>query len=284
MSERGYVQLRRGILDHLRDGRVSPSQFAIYCVLILEADSSSGVVRSSAKSLASRYGFRERTARAGLEDLEKNNYLRRWPCRGRHGEYPILVNRYRVTTGAMSGMRVDAFKSVSWQRPAFFKCDENVDEHVNENVDEHVDDNRDERAPYQEREGKKEKVRRVSAAADIPPLLILDEPGKETTEFQWPSVRSLMQLYNDLTPKECPAVDLKTRVSDGRTKKVKAALRAQPEKAYWERVFRNFHKSDWLKGLRPSAGYEDWRGNFDWVLSKGKDQIENYVKVYEGAK
>ncbi len=87
----GYVQLRRGIHDDEHRSKLPPLRFAAYVHLILEANPATGVVFTSARSLAARYGFTERSSRDALEELGKARYIRRFPVQGRHGEYPVLV-------------------------------------------------------------------------------------------------------------------------------------------------------------------------------------------------
>jgi len=142
----GFVPLRRGILEHCRQGKLPPMAFAIYTLLILEADKTSGVAWSSAKSVALTYGYNERTARTSMEKLEDGGYIKRFTVPGRHGEYGIAVNKYLVTHGARSGMTLNAGKSIDLEHLAFDRREENSKEHVNENVKE--------RSPYQEREVK----------------------------------------------------------------------------------------------------------------------------------
>ena len=37
-----------------------------------------------------------------------------------------------------------------------------------------------------------------------------------------------------------------------------------------------------LLGLAPSPGHENFRGDLDWLLTRGKDGSENAVKTAEG--
>ena len=148
MSANGYVQLRRGVLQHCREGKLPPTIFAMYIHLILEADKASGVVWSSAKSLASRYGYGERHSRSALESLETKGYIRRFPIPGRHGEYPILVNKYCPSTGARKGSMLNAKKSADWQHLVFENCEETCRERGEHRGEE--------TAPLQEGKGKVE--------------------------------------------------------------------------------------------------------------------------------
>ena len=98
---------------------------------------------------------------------------------------------------------------------------------------------------------------------------------------EWPSPTALFKLYNDLTPGEWSAIET---ISPARIIKAKKYLVQFPKKEFWEEVFAEIHKSQWLRGLSHSNGREAFRNrNLDWLMSKGKgDQVENCVKVSEG--
>ena len=100
------------------------------------------------------------------------------------------------------------------------------------------------------------------------------------TEEVWPSVALLVKLYNEKAADEMPF--LKT-LSPARRKKAAQYLAAFPKREFWEQVFANTHHSRFLRGLAQNgAGHENFKASLDWVLSKGKDGVENCVKVFEG--
>ena len=95
----------------------------------------------------------------------------------------------------------------------------------------------------------------------------------------WPSAEALVELYNGLVPVGHPKVD---RLSPARREKAARYLKAFPDKAFWVRVFTEIRHSALLRGLKPSEGHAGFRGDFDWLLTKGKDGTENCVKAAEG--
>lgn len=100
------------------------------------------------------------------------------------------------------------------------------------------------------------------------------------TEGAWPAVELLVELYNSRTPQEFPAVNT---ISPARRKKAKQYLEMFPKIEFWEQVFDNCTSSRFLRGLSNNgAGHENFKADFDWLLSKGKDGTENCVKVSEG--
>ena len=95
----------------------------------------------------------------------------------------------------------------------------------------------------------------------------------------WPSPEALVALYNRLAPEGHPQVG---SLSPGRKHKAKQYLAVFPEQSFWVRVFSEIRHSSFLRGLNNGDGHKHFRGDFDWLLTKGKDQTENVVKVAEG--
>lgn len=118
----GFVQLRRGLMEHVMNQQMTMTEFTIYILLIIHADPSSGVWRGSAETIAQTYGFPTRTCRDIFQRLENNKYLRRFITKGKKGIYPVLINRFECTDGAMKGKRLNAFKSTSLVDLVFEEC------------------------------------------------------------------------------------------------------------------------------------------------------------------
>jgi hypothetical protein len=90
---------------------------------------------------------------------------------------------------------------------------------------------------------------------------------------------ALMDLYNSSAPDDHPKIEL---YSPERQKKAREYLSAFPQCAFWERVFAEIHLSNFLRGKVSSPGHKAVKRGFDWLLTRGKDGLENCVKVYEG--
>jgi len=95
----------------------------------------------------------------------------------------------------------------------------------------------------------------------------------------WGQPEDLVALYNRLAPQELGRVE---KLSDARRRKAAAYLRQFPEREFWTGVCSELGLSAFLRGLKPNPGHEHFRGDFDWLLTKGKDGTENAVKVSEG--
>jgi len=109
----GFLQLRRGIWEHIRDGRLSLSDSAVYIYIASQADTRTGVWTGSAGALAGELSISPRLARRFIERLTKGDYIRRFPVPGRHVCYPILVHKFLLTDGEHRGEQLNAIASTS---------------------------------------------------------------------------------------------------------------------------------------------------------------------------
>ncbi len=110
-KENGFVQLRRGIWEHVKDGRMSPFEALAFIYIASQADTRTGVWKGSAGALVAELGFNPRTARNVLERMERGKYIRRFATPGRHLCYPILVHKFQITHGEHDGEQLDALSS-----------------------------------------------------------------------------------------------------------------------------------------------------------------------------
>ena len=125
MSFGGYVPKRRGVLDHLRDGRLTLQQFGAFDALVLLADKASGIWNGSARALAAQCGagdVSDRQARHLLESIEAGRYIKRFPTPRSHRNYPILIDKFLITFGAHRGKRLNASATSDWRNPVYESC------------------------------------------------------------------------------------------------------------------------------------------------------------------
>ncbi|MGO8794780.1 MAG: hypothetical protein ACLQLC_08165 [Candidatus Sulfotelmatobacter sp.] len=123
-----FVKNRRGILQHLKEGRISKDEFAAYEFMLLSADAATGVWWGDSVELAAAFGqrdLRQEKAKDVLHGLEEKGYIKRFRQQGSRAKYPILINKYEITVGPLSDRLVDAGSTVDWRQPAVFtSCDE----------------------------------------------------------------------------------------------------------------------------------------------------------------
>jgi hypothetical protein len=118
----GFVQLRRGLIEHVMNQQMTLTEFTVYTLLIIHADPSTGVWRGCSETIAQTYGLPPRTCRDIFQRLENNGYLKRFFIKGKKGIYPVLINRFECTDGAMKGKRLNTCKSTSLTNLIYEEC------------------------------------------------------------------------------------------------------------------------------------------------------------------
>jgi ribosomal protein S8 len=115
----GYVQIRRGILEHLRLGLISPTDKGFYETFIEMADPRTGILNSNAAELAFLCCSNRKTVQKFLCRLERKGYIKRFSTPRSHGKYAILINRYRCTLSPHKNMELNADKTTDWRFPIY---------------------------------------------------------------------------------------------------------------------------------------------------------------------
>jgi hypothetical protein len=103
----GFVQVRRSILEHTYDGRLSFNDCGCFLPMTLLADKANALWHGSAPALNTIVHVATRSAQYSLERLEDGNYILRDFTPGARGNYPILLNKYVLTVGQFKGWRIN---------------------------------------------------------------------------------------------------------------------------------------------------------------------------------
>ena len=99
--------------------------------------------------------------------------------------------------------------------------------------------------------------------------------GETPNDDEMLTPEGLRQKWNERKPDELPRVE---KLSDGRLKRCKAALKQRPQPEFWDGVLAEYVRSIWLRTLGDGHVTRD----FDWLISTGRDGIENFEKVAAG--
>jgi hypothetical protein len=136
-----WVAIRRGLLEHIQHRDLNNREGFCLAVIILLADSKTGCWWGNAPLLSQVTGgveINELAAQKVLRSLEKKGYVQSLYESGSRGSYPVVVNKYRVTSGNSSGRLVCAAKTTNWRRPELYPVTDGVTEGVNDPVGEGV--------------------------------------------------------------------------------------------------------------------------------------------------
>ncbi len=100
MNFGGWVAVRRGILEHVMDGKLSTTEYAVFMTLVLLADRRTGSGRTNAAALRTYLpGLKYETAKRTLTSLQKKGYIWRSIRPRSTAVYPYWVNHYEITDG-----------------------------------------------------------------------------------------------------------------------------------------------------------------------------------------
>jgi len=122
MRFNGFFQARRGLEEHLYQGRINLIEYGVHRFLTSQANPNDGIWFGSARALWHCIGARrltERQCRRLLETMEKKHYWRRFVQPRQKGNYPILIDKFLVTMGPNSGMLLNANATENWRKPVY---------------------------------------------------------------------------------------------------------------------------------------------------------------------
>jgi len=120
--ENGFLQLRRGIWEHVRSGQMNVNDFAIYVYILSEADTRSGKWQGCAQSIASALRIPLSTVKYSLAKMD-GKYIKRFMVLGQRTAYPILCQRYLASSGPHVGRMLDAINTTNPRELQWFPAE-----------------------------------------------------------------------------------------------------------------------------------------------------------------
>jgi DNA-binding MarR family transcriptional regulator len=100
MRQRGYIQKRRAILDHLRSKKMTDAEYIVFDALLILADDSCGIVKDTTPvQIAAAMGRGVSSIQHTLRTLEEKSYIRRDMKLGSNKPYSILIDKLTVLQG-----------------------------------------------------------------------------------------------------------------------------------------------------------------------------------------
>lgn len=135
MKTTGYYGRRRGILEHIEDGRISMLDNSFHDVLCQIADHSTGIAYTSAARLARRFNLSRQLVHKYLIRLERGRYIRRFRKARSSATQVIWIHLYECTGLSQSVKRLNAWASDDYRFPVYEAVDRRVDSEVDSAVD-----------------------------------------------------------------------------------------------------------------------------------------------------
>ncbi len=123
---KGFIQIRRGLKEHLLAGRIGLFEAGVYLVIHLQTTFETGIWTGSAPRLLATAprGASLRNVQRAIARLEEIDFIRVFRQHGQRGNYRVLINKYEPQSGALRGLRLNALASTSWQKPTYEPCAE----------------------------------------------------------------------------------------------------------------------------------------------------------------
>src|SRR6266404_5992611 len=100
----GYVQIRRGIMDHLKDGRLTLREFEVFFILLMWADARTGIASTNGPGIVFLSGGQLKLdyVQKCLASLEEKGYIKRpLYVQGQRGDQKIFIDKYICTRGPL---------------------------------------------------------------------------------------------------------------------------------------------------------------------------------------
>jgi hypothetical protein len=167
----GFLQLRRGLWEHVRNGSLTHTGALVYIYMLTQADTRTGVWKGSAQCIATDLNIPKSTAKYALRGLD-GRYIKRFTLPGRHACYPILLHKFLITQGQHVGLMLDALSSADPRGLKFFKpeCEQQVVQQIVQQV-----------APQRIKENREERRKTSTAAKTTPPADLRFQPFLDLT-------------------------------------------------------------------------------------------------------
>jgi hypothetical protein len=121
----GYVKKRRGILEHLRNKKITREEYLVFDLLLLLANPTSGIWRGNATRIHAEFGGSKQSIQKSLRSLEQKKYIKRGEMWS--GIADFFIDKYEVTMGPLSGKFLSLEKITVTNQPEYI---ESVDERV----------------------------------------------------------------------------------------------------------------------------------------------------------
>ena len=118
---KNFTVIRNGLLSHIRDWQLCPFDLGVYVFLLLRADWATGIYQGCALTIAHHFADPriKHHVNKCLMRLRDRHYINYPKGRGRRGGYAVLIHKYEVTVGELTGMRLDAWKHGELVKPEY---------------------------------------------------------------------------------------------------------------------------------------------------------------------
>jgi len=108
----GFAPIRNGLREHIKAGKLHPTDLGVYLYLQLECNWATGIYHGTALGIA--FGFDDsglkKQVQTSLQRLRKARFINYREGNGTRGGYDILIHKFRPRSGKLFGMQLDAWE------------------------------------------------------------------------------------------------------------------------------------------------------------------------------
>jgi len=281
MPSGGFIAVRRGLLEHLRRGKLTELEALTFIIILGLANPHSGIWWGSAKSLWGEYPFygNERRARRALEGLASKWYIKRLSTPGKHSNYPILIDKYEVKVGEKVGLRLNARKSRNERSLCYEKNGTQRGEgelgviHGGEQVVEVGVFGEGKTGQNRRASGREVELKPDLSKTSQP--LKKEKENENKKEKRHKPVCALFEIWNQHRGELSEALKLTTE----RARKCKARLKTH--EAHETKFLVDFQQAVQQAAKTPfllGQSARGWKASFDWLIANDT----NYLAILEG--
>ena len=141
----GYVPLRRGLLQHLQEKRITRTEFDVFIILLLWADHRTGIATTNGTGLVFLSGGQLdlRWTQVCLASLETKGYIKRpFFMQGQRGDQKIFIDKFVITDGPLKGRVLSFADTTDWESPAYVEIrEDNSEDNAEDNAANNASNN-----------------------------------------------------------------------------------------------------------------------------------------------
>lgn len=118
----GYIPKRRGLVEHLYNGRLTPMDYIVFDLLLLWADANTGIATTNGPGLVYLSGNQLKldTVQTSLRNLEQGGYIKRpFYVQGQRGNQKIFIDKFVCTQGKLKLKTLSFTRTGDWKNPAY---------------------------------------------------------------------------------------------------------------------------------------------------------------------
>lgn len=105
-----FITLNIDLFNDINDGKLTPTEYCVYSMLLRQADFDTGVWTGSASWICIGWGrqLNQRSVQHCLKQLAEKGMIKSFHRRGQRKDYAVAIHNYRVRFGKWKGYKLDA--------------------------------------------------------------------------------------------------------------------------------------------------------------------------------